>query len=283
MLYFKEELKLDYSKLGIEPKGQPVYLKCYIKDPGNNIEINCADKKENTILIFPGGGYRGLSNRESEPIALQFLAAGYTVFVLDYSVSPAVFPRALFEAYTAISTIRKNADKWAVDVNKIAVCGFSAGGHLAASTGAFWDRDFVRNAGFTTDDHKPDALVLCYPVITGGAKRHAGSFKRLLGKEEPDVNELKFQSIERQVSQTFPRSFIWHTFEDEGVPVENSLLLANALAEQKIKFEMHIYPEGGHGLALSSSLTSRPEKQPPEKPQAWVKDCIKFLNENAFN
>lgn len=284
MLYSKEEIVLDYAKLSIKEPKEKVYLECYIWDKSVNIEMNIPDSKRPAILVLPGGGYGMTSKREGEPIALQFLAAGYSVFKLDYSVAPeVVFPCALFEAYTAIKMIREHAEEWAVDVNRVAVCGFSAGGHLAASCGAFWDRDFVRNAGFEGEMHKPNALVLCYPVITGSTKSHPGSFKNLLGTKEPSEADLKFQSIENQVTSSFPRSFIWHTFTDASVPVQNSLMLASAMADKGIMFEMHIYPEGKHGLALSNQLTSGAQTQPPEKPRAWVKDCIKFLNENAYN
>mgnify|MGYP000160532486 CR=1 FL=1 len=284
MQYLKKEIELDYARLEINPPKDKVYLECYILDKSLDIEMNQPENKRPAILVLPGGGYHMTSKREGEPIALQFLAAGYSVFKLDYSVAPdAFFPCSLFQVYTAIKMIRDNADKWAVDCDKIAVCGFSAGGHLTASCGAFWDRDFVKDAGFSDDKHKPNALVLCYPVISGGTNRQPGSYKNLLGTENPSDSDLKYHSIELQVTESFPRSFIWHTFTDPVVPVQNSLLLASAMADKGIMFEMHIYPEGKHGLALSNQLTSGAQTQPPEKPRAWVKDCIKFLNENAYN
>lgn len=283
MEYKKIKLDIDYKKLGIDSIDYAPCLECYLPSREINEEMKETERRNQAMLVLPGGGYSMTSSREHEVIAFQYLAAGFSVFSIRYSCKPAVFPRALYEVYTAIATIRKNADEWMIDADKIAVCGFSAGGHLTASTGAFWNEDFVkRDLGFT-DEHKPNALILSYPVITAGEHAHKGSFKNLLGKEELTQEEIDYFSIEKRVTGDFPRSFIWHTTTDGVVPVMNSLLIGQALAEKKIKFEMHIYPEGPHGLGLSNHITAKEGTVPPHKPQAWVKDSIDFLNENAYN
>ena len=283
MDYRRIPLELDYKKLGLDYMDYSPSLECYLPDRELYSEMNETHRVSPAILILPGGGYLWTSPREHEDIAFQFLAAGFTVFSIRYSVVPAVFPRALYEVYTAISMIRKNAQAWHIDPNKITVCGFSAGGHLAASSGAFWNEDFVKsNLGFT-DEHKPNSLILSYPVITAGESAHKGSFMNLLGKKELTEEDIKYFSIENRVTMDFPPSFIWHTFTDTTVPVMNSLLIGEALAKNGIKFEMHIYPDGPHGLALSNHITAWENEQPPKKPQAWVRDSIDFLLENAYN
>lgn len=282
MEFKKIKLDIDYSKFNCE-QNYEAYLECYL--PGNAYynEMKIS-KRNNTILILPGGGYGMLSSREHDPIAFQFLAAGFSVFVLKYSVKPAVFPIALYQAYTAISLIRKNSEEWLVDPNRISVCGFSAGGHLAASVCAFCNEDFVkRDLGFI-DEHKPNAAVLCYPVITAGEFAHKGSFKNLLGKDELTDDDIKYFSIENRVTSEFPPSFVWHTAEDQAVPVMNSLLLCEEFSKNNVKYELHIYPQGPHGLALSNHITEKDGKFPSlKKPSRWVKECVEFLDEIAYN
>jgi len=283
MEFKKIPLDIDYEKLGLEKPDVTPCLECYLPADASYKEMKI-DKLNNTILILPGGGYGMLSSREHDPIAFQFLAAGFTVFALKYSVKPYTFPTALFEAYTAISMIRKNAEEWLVDTNRISVCGFSAGGHLTACTGAYMNEKFVKDVFGDTDEYKPNALVLSYPVITAGEYAHKGSFKNLLGKEELSEEDIAYHSIENRITADFPPSFVWHTAEDNAVPVMNSLLLCQEFAKNKVKFELHIYPEGPHGLALSNHITEKSGKFPaPEKPRAWVKECVDFLDNIAYN
>ncbi len=283
MEYKKIELNIDYKKLGLDNIDYQPYLECYLPEREMYEEMNETHRRSKAIVILPGGGYGMTSAREHEVITFQYLAAGFSVFSIRYSVKPAVFPRALYEVYTAIATIRKHADEWMIEKDQIAVCGFSAGGHLTASVGAYWNEDCVKaDLGFTYE-HKPNALILSYPVITAGEWAHKGSFKNLLGKEELTKEEIDYFSIENRVTSDFPRSFIWHTTTDGVVPVMNSLLLGEALAKNKILFEMHIYPKGSHGLSLSNHITAKEGSYPPKKVAAWVKDSIDFLNDYAYN
>lgn len=206
------------------------------------------------VVVCPGGGYNHISPREGEYLALQFLAMGYHAAVLSYSVTPAVYPTQLLELTKAMALIRKNAKEWRVDKNKIFVQGSSAGGHLAASFGCFWKEElFTAAAGGDPETIRPNGLILSYPVITSGEYAHRGSFQMVLGERYKEL--LEKMSLEKQVNVDTPKTFIWHTFEDGTVPVENSLLFISALRKQGIPFECHIYPKGKHGLGLGNELT----------------------------
>lgn len=231
----------------------PAVLTLYQID---NISV-APEKKRPFVIICGGGGYERISDREQEPVLLQFLACGCSAALLKYSVAPNEFPVSLLELASAVALARRNAEDWQIDPEKIVVCGFSAGGHLAASLGVFWDKDFVAGPlGLTADSCRPDGLLLCYPVITSGPKAHRSSFKKLLGERIGEEGLLEKVSLERQVTAAVPKTFLWHTRSDETVPVENSLLFAQALTEAGVEYELHIYPVGGHGLSLSREETA---------------------------
>ena len=228
------------------------------------------------ILILPGGGYAWCSSREADPVAMQFLQAGYNVFILTYTcrkddTQPPLRWQPLIDAAGAILHIRRNAAKFRVDPFKVAVCGFSAGGHLAASTAILWDAEPVQKAlGIHAEEARPDAVVLGYPVITSGIMTHGGSIKNLCG----DDAELKAtMSLENQIRGDLPPFFIWHTVEDGSVPVQNSLLLASALTEHKVPFELHIFNHDGHG----TSTCTREVNTPNAHNRAWVDLCTDWL------
>jgi len=234
------------------------------------------------VLVVPGGGYRMCSDREREPIATQFLAKGFHACILDYSVAPNRFPTALRELAAAVACVRDHAEEWHVDPGAVIVCGFSAGGHLACSLGTFWNRPFAWEAiGREPAQIRPDGLVLCYPVITSGEFRHKGSFEELLGKDA-GPEEMALQSLEHQVTADMPPVFLWHTMEDETVPVENSLLLASALRRAGVSCEIHLYPHGRHGLALATEETAGTrEHSVVPGCQSWI-SLVQFWIENGF-
>lgn len=235
-------------------------------------------KQRPAVLIFPGGGYQVTSPRESEPIAIQFAAAGYHAFVLHYSVNPRRHPLPILDASRAMCIIRENAEAWRVDPDKIAVCGFSAGGHLAASLGVHWDKEFATSAaGIEPGMNRPNALILCYPVITRNQFAHRGSFVNLLGKDA-DQQLLDLMSLDMQVSEKTPPTFLWHTYEDQSVPVENSLLFAAGLRKHRIPFEMHIYPKGRHGLSTATPETCQGDMIPDPHVATWMGLCIEWLD-----
>lgn len=236
------------------------------------------------ILICPGGGYSHVSPREGEPIAFQFLASGCHAAVLNYDVSEEnVFPNHLVELAKAVAAVRKNAKEYMVDPDKIIVAGFSAGGHLAASLGCFWNKEFLQKemGSLTPEDYKPNGLMLAYPVITSGEFAHRGSFECLLGKDANDKEKLSFVSLEKQVTEDVPPVFMWHTFEDGAVPLENSLLFADALRKANVNFEYHVFPHGGHGYALATqeTLSIYAKELDPQIPQ-WIGLAKKWVEIN---
>lgn len=237
-------------------------------------------KKRGAVLICPGGGYGYTSEREAEPIALQFNAAGFHAFVLYYSVAPRKHPQPLLDVSRAMCLIREKADVWNIEPDKLAVCGFSAGGHLAASLGVHWDKPYLKNAdGIIPGMNRPNACILCYPVITSGEFAHRGSFNNLLG--ETASPEMLFEmSLEHHITDKMPPAFIWHTFEDTSVPVENSLFFAEGMRKNNIPFELHIFPKGHHGLSLATPETETESGNSVDSHVAlWIKLCVEWLNE----
>ncbi len=228
------------------------------------------------MIVFPGGGYHFTSEREAESVAMKFYAEGYNVFTLHYTVAVEgedrkVFPNALLEGCTLIDYVRQNAEKLLVDPNKIAVVGFSAGGHLAGSVCTRGGDKIVTD--FLGREAIPNAGLLCYPVITGGEKAHRGSFISLLGNE--DLSEHAKHGVENFVSEKTPPIFMFHTADDKTVPVENSIMLAMKLAEYKIPFEYHVYRSGQHGLSVATKMVNTDN---PHVAQ-WVGEAVQFLKD----
>lgn len=249
MLHKVIELKNYFDFLGDDGKNPTLTL--YL--PYNMVEMNRQNQKRPCMLICPGGGYGMCSERESEPIALNLLSDGFNVFVLNYSVDPHRFPSQIREVAASVEMIYSNAEEWNCDTSKIAIMGFSAGGHLAAHYSTMFDCKEVREV--FPESKCVNASVLCYPVISADfSKTHQGSFFNLLG-HKPDKDEEKYFSCERNVKDTTPPAFIWHTAEDGCVPVANSLIYAKALTDNKVPVELHIYPFGGHGLSTCDEQT----------------------------
>lgn len=220
------------------------------------------------VVVCPGGGYRRHAPHEGEPVARWLHGLGIGAFVLAYRVWPHHHPAPLEDARRAIQTIRRNADEWGVDRERVGVLGFSAGGHLASTIATHWDRGDPDAADpLERESCRPDAVVLCYPVVTFGPHRHEGSMIALLG-EDPPAYRRELLSNELQVRDDTPPAFIWHTADDGSVPVENSLLFANALRARRVPFELHVFPHGAHGLGMA-------EDEPPVR--AWTDLCATWL------
>lgn len=249
MIYEKLRIKDISRKL----KNSEAIISAYIPENSEEININ---KKRETIIICPGGGYEFTSDREAEPIALKFVAQGFNAVVIRYSIAPVRYPTALLELAETVRYVREKEKEWNVDTEKVIVCGFSAGGHLAGSLGALWNNEIIEKyLDIKNEEVKPNAMILCYPVISSGEFAHKGSFDSLLGEKEAEISRENL-SLEKLVSIETPKTFLWHTFDDGTVPVQNSLLFSNALASNKVQFELHIYPSGVHGLGLCEEITA---------------------------
>lgn len=212
-----------------------------------------------TIVVCPGGGYHFLSTeREGMLIAQYYYDAGFNACVLEYTIAPAeLHYKPVIEAGLAIKYMREHANKLGVDAKRIFTCGFSAGGHLAASAGILWDTEEVLNAMGNAPKgvNRPDGMILSYPVITAGKWAHHGSIANLVGKNDYTEKEGERFSLEKHVTTDTPPMFIWHTANDDCVPVKNTTLLIDAYIENGISFEAHIFPKGPHGLALANEAT----------------------------
>ncbi len=252
-----------------------VFLDCYISD-----KIEGFTRK--SILVIPGGGYGCVcSEREGEPIALAFIPYGFNAFVLHYSVNRSKkFPAQLIEASLAIKYIKDNSEEFGIEKD-VFVTGFSAGGHLTASLGVMWKIKEVQEAidapyGYT----KPKGIMPIYPVISGIDSPHFGSFQNMLCTDEPTKEELENCSIERFVDEDSSPAYIVHTSNDQDVNVKNSLALAKAYADKNLQFELHIYPDAPHGVALGNAITKcGVEKYENKAIAKWVENAV-FWAEN---
>lgn len=268
-------IDVDFEAMGVEKSPRQTTLTTYILDKENIILSDA--KKRPAVIVCPGGGYNYTSPREGEPIALKYNGAGFHAFVLDYSVAPAGWPAATCELSNAVAYVKSIADDNNIDKDKIFVSGFSAGGHLAASLGVHFDHpDVIKFSGVENYDNKPAGIILGYPVITSKEGiANEGTIHNFMANR-PELRALA--SLEEYVTDKTPQMFIWHTFSDIGVPVQNSICLANALAKNKVKFELHIYPNGPHGLSLANWATNI-ESNVISAPQNWIDMSIRWIEE----
>jgi len=271
MLHETITIDIDFEALGIIHNDNKATITTYILDSYPEYQ---GEKKRPLVIICPGGGYEHHSPREGEAIAIKMNSFGFNACILKYSLIPNEFPCALFEAAYTIAYARAHANEWSIDPTKIIMAGFSSGAHVTASLGTMWNKEILKD--FVTDtlklnpkDVRPDGMLLGYPVITSGEYAHRPSFVRILGKDY-DKN-LELVSLENRVDAETPITFLWHTFEDSSVLLENSFLFANALRENKVPFELHVFPNGSHGLGLATRETDMKDgsKYQPEC-ACWV-------------
>jgi acetyl esterase/lipase len=290
MLYSKINIWDGFTGDMASDIGSSAVLVCYVADDlfkdarsrGDN-RAGPSGARKPAVLVCPGGAYSDIAEREGEPVALAFLARGFNAFVLKYEVPPRNSRQPLLDVSRAVCLIRDHAEAWLVDANRIAVCGFSAGGHLAASLGVFWKDPVIQKMlGIDEGKNKPDALILCYAVITSEiGKSNRGSFDNLFGGNQDD-RAYESMSLEKHVNQETPPAFIWHTFDDISVPVDNALLFAQSLRNNHVPFEMHIFPGGPHGLALCDERTDVTGQFLHRHAAVWFDLCIAWLQEYAF-
>lgn len=236
-----------------------------------------ADKANGAaIVVCPGGGYGVLAmDHEGHQIARWLNGQGVTAVIVKYRLGPRYnHPTPLTDAQRALRVTRFRAKEWGVDPKRVGILGFSAGGHLASTTGTHFDAG-QSDAPDPIDriSCRPDFMVLMYPVITlTGPYAHVGSRNNLLGKN-PDPKLVDHLCNDKMVTPETPPTFLVHTTEDTGVPPENSVLFYMALCKHKVPAELHIYEKGQHGLGLG----------PKELPYAsWPDRCVAWLQSRGI-
>ena len=229
------------------------------------------------VVVCPGGGYGGLAGHEGHDYAQWLNQQGLTAFVLKYRLGSQGYrhPIMLQDAARAVRLVRARAEEWKVDPKRVAIMGSSAGGHLASTLLTHFDGgNPSATDAVERQSSRPDLGILCYPVISMGAYTHQGSKNNLLGKE-PTEELVKLLSNELQVTSNTPPCFIWHTWEDKAVKVENSLQFASALQRAGVSFDLHVYEKGRHGIGLA-------DKAPYGNVHPWAKDLVFWLKGRGF-
>jgi acetyl esterase/lipase len=203
------------------------------------------------MIVVPGGAYFMVSLREGDPIAFKFNIEGYVSFVLYYSTYT-MYPKPMLELAYAIDYLRNNADKYYLDKDKIGIIGFSAGGHLVSSYSYLYcHEDFKQYINIDSENIKPNCLISCYPVITMNDDTHYDTRANITGMK-PEL--LKLLSVENNIPENYPPTFVWTTQEDTCVPCINSELFVKALKEKNIEHEYFFYPRLDHGLSTQTPL-----------------------------
>ena len=236
-----------------------------------------------SVVICPGGGYGGLASHEGRDYALWLNAHGIAGFVLKYRLGSAGYrhPAMMNDVNRAVRYVRANAGEWKLDSKRIGVMGSSAGGHLASTAVTHFDMGKADDADLIErSSSRPDLGILCYPVISMGAHTHNGSKNNLLGKE-PSEELVKLLSNELQVTKSTPPCFVWHTWEDKGVKVENAMEFAAALQRNGVPFDLHVYQKGAHGIGLGVKGWD-PEKTPVSALHPWSLDLAVWLKVQGF-
>jgi acetyl esterase/lipase len=229
------------------------------------------------IVVCPGGGYGGLASHEGPDYALFLNQQGVTAFVLKYRLGSHGYrhPSMLQDAQRALRLVRARAGEWKVDPKRVGIIGSSAGGHLASTALTHFDTGKPEATDpLERQSCRPDLGILCYPVITMGLNTHQGSKNNLLGTN-PSPDLVTLLSNELQVSSNTPPCFVWHTVEDKGVKVENSLEFAAALQRHGVPFDLHIYEKGAHGIGLQ-------DKPPFANVHPWGRDLVFWLKQQGF-
>lgn len=290
---------IEEAKLWDE-KNQAGYVK-YLLSNSQEIEV---DRKHPAMVVCGGGGFLKISDREREPVAMHFLNLGYQVFVLDYntkSVGNGSYPKPVFDLAKMILTIRQNADQWNVDPNKIAIIGFSTGGHLCASLATQWQEDYIKEKlGVCSELIKPNAVILCYPLLDylyqlekADRDKQFNEFSPSIGMKKNDFMQVAIEAgvgvnatLEQYrkaspyyyITENTPPTFIWHTAKDELIYVGQSLRFAEKLGDNHVPYELHIFESGAHGLSLANSKSTGNPELINEDVAVWADLAVRFLN-----
>ena len=268
-----------------------IYKKVLLKDYFPSIKSNASltsyclsnhneypyEVKRRTILVIPGGGYGFVSKREAEPVAIRFLAHNFNVFVLDYTVGDFQYPTPIDEAFASIAYIRRHADEYNIDLNYVGVCGFSAGGHLAASiSNYFKESKYQKMFDVKEDELRIDFSILVYPVLTTDPiEGHQETSERIT---QNNKELIEYFDIVNHISSYFPPTYMWSTKEDVCVPPECSMIFKKNLDSLNIKNEYHLFPKGRHGGATCDEMTTDPEEvENIKEASKWIDQASTFI------
>ncbi|WP_238917762.1 alpha/beta hydrolase [Clostridium sp. YIM B02555] len=292
---------------------EEVILTSYILDNSEEIKL----KKRPAIIICPGGGFLYTSDREAEPIAMKFAGEGYNTFVLRYGTyfnnskldfnnlpkeiegnKGVKYPQPLFDLAKAILTVRENSERWSIDSEKIFLCGFSAGGYVAASLGVHWQDELLKRK-FDVDNElfKPNGMILGYPVLDYALMKEVlvetndkflhefwrVSNDSIFGEPEPSNEYIEKLALTNYITEKTPPTFMWHTANDGLVSVRNTLNFANELSKTKIPYELHIFEDGWHGLALCDEVTANGDGHINPEVKVWFDMALAWLKKYSFN
>jgi len=244
---FKIDISMEYSLPG---KGA---LEGFVHS--NTPEMGKFTNDLPCLIVCPGGGYHFVSEREGEPIAIDFYNRNFNTFVLTYDVAPnAVYPLALTQLACSVDYVRRNAEKFRINPDKIYAVGFSAGGHLVGCLANLHSElpcDYIDASKLNAT---PNGVILSYPVIYPTS--HGGSFKNPLGEDYASDPRIRKLTLHESVNEKNPPCFIWTTAEDTCVDPRATSKYLNALLDNKIKCECHLFPTGWHGGATCDGRTN---------------------------
>lgn len=266
---------MRHERIYLDSECDEVWIETYIANDGD-----CRD----ALLVIPGGGYSVVCHHsEGEPIALAFAARGYNTFTLNYRAKPGVYqyPTQLIDASRAMLYLRENAKELKINASRIFAVGFSAGGHLCGSLATMYNyKEVVDEFGAErARGIRPDGVILSYPVTTMHGATHKGSFENLTGMKYENIPEYVAErlSIDTALTSESSPMFVWHTVEDELVPVEGSLILGLALVRNNLPHRISIFPYGPHGLTLSNGVTAKDEAHIQPMAECWVQQADEWM------
>lgn len=237
-------------------------------------------RRRPALLLFPGGSYLHVAEREGEPPALWYFGKGFDVFLLEYDTAPLHYPTQIVQAGMAMLYLRREGKMLNLK-DKIAALGFSAGGHLCGCISFLWDDHALSDKfGNECEKIRPDASIFAYPVVTSDKKyiSHKGSFDNFCGNA---ISPQEY-SLEYKVRSSAPPCFLWANAEDACVPVENSLLLYEALISSDVSAEIHIFEKGGHGWSLCNEEVLKGITPAVKHARRWVQMSVEFLRGHGF-
>lgn len=262
--------KIFFAEIAEKNVGKDSYFEIYLNEKNKDLNI----EPRLPMIVVPGGGYNYCSSRESEPIALRYMAEGFNCFTITYSCKVS-YPLPYFELAILVDYIKKNADSLNVDASHISMVGFSAGGHLASSF-ALLHKELEKELSLPSDYLKPFSLVLAYPVASMILDTNSSTREIITGNSQALISKL---TVPENVDETYPATYIWSTKEDQCVPVKHSTMLFEALKDKKVSTKCTIFDHGIHGGALCnhSCYNNDFNFEGVKENKKWVDESVEFI------